>query len=254
MLYALGKKPARLEAVKLKFGAYFNTAQLPAVPVRFGHPELIRDPGMLANDSVGDCVWAGAAHETMLLRAAAGFAPPPFKDENVLADYAACAGYNPADESTDQGTDLQQAASYRRKTGIIDANGERHKIDIYAALEPGNLEQIALAVVLFGCVGIGVNLPSSAEEQFTYGEPWSFVSGDKPVGGHYIPLVGRNSLGNFLIVSWGRLHACTPKWLESAMDEGLAYISLERLNAKGLSPQGYNEAALRDDFAQVTRT
>jgi hypothetical protein len=35
------------------------------------------------------------------------------------------------------------------------------------------------------------------------------------------------------------------------MDEGVAYMSLERLNAKGLSPQGYDEAALVADYRAI---
>jgi hypothetical protein len=70
--------------------------------------------------------------------------------------------------------------------------------------------------------------------------------------GHYIPCIGRNSLGFFLFVTWGRLQAATPAWVQTYMDEGLVYISRERLNGQGLSPQGFNAAALEDDFREVT--
>lgn len=251
-MFKRGKLPARPGAVQLAFGSYFKATNLPAVPPRFGRPEIVRAWGVLANDQFGDCVWAGAAHETMLLRADAGFPSPPFMTRDVLADYAAVTGFDPNKPDSDQGTDVQAAAAYRQKTGIVDAAGARHKIDIYTSLRIGDLDQLALATYLLGTVGVGVDLPSSADNQFNMIEPWDVVSGDVSTGGHYIPCVGRNSAGNFLFVTWGRLQAATPRWVKQHMDEGVAYISSERLTAKGLSPEGFDAAQLSDDFTQIT--
>ena len=249
--YKTGKKPARRDAVKLKFASYFKSSALPPVPKVFGRPWLIRNFGMLGNDQYGCCVWAGFAHETMLLRADADTTVPMFTTNCVLRDYAACTGFNPNDPSTDQGTDVQEAAAYRQKTGIIDALRQRHQIDIYTALTPGNLTQLAAAVYFLGAAGVGVNLPDDAEDQFDRAEPWS-IGGTHTGNGHYISCIGRNSLGNFLFVSWGRLQAATPEWVYRNMDEGLAFVSRERLKATGLSPQGFDLAALEDDFQAVT--
>lgn len=248
----LGKKPARVGSIQLRFGAYFTALNLPVPAVKIGNPGLIHQWGMLANDRVGDCVWAGAAHETMLLEAEAGSLIATFTSVNVLSDYSACTGFVQNDASTDQGTDVADAAKYRQKTGIVDLTGNRHKIDIYASLRAGDVSQLALAVDLLGTVGVGVELPSNAEEQFNYGEPWDVSGTPSVVGGHYIPCVGRNSQGHFLFVTWGRLQAATPRWVMTFMDEGVAYISRERLSAKGLSPQGFNLAKLEDDYRQVT--
>jgi hypothetical protein len=250
--FKLGKKPARPEAVALKFGAYFKSAELPAVPPVFGHPWLIQYWGMLGNDSVGDCVWAAAAHETMMLRADAGEMVPLFTNRVVLSDYSAVAGYDPSDPATDQGTDMQEAAQYRQKTGVLDASGNRHKIEIYTALKAGDLDELAQAVYLNGAVSVGVQLPDSAEDQFDHAEPWDVVSGTNIVGGHCISCIGRNSRGDFLFVSWGRLQSATQAWVRQYMDEGICYVSPERLNAKGLSPQGFDGAALLADFRTVT--
>lgn len=251
-MFKTGKRPARPDAVKLKFGAYFKASDLPVVPVAFGRPWLVRQWGVLGNDLAGDCVWAGAAHETMLLKADAGFAPPSFMIRDVFADYSAVTGFDPKNPATDQGTDVQQAAAYRQKTGIGDANGNRHQIEIYTALRSGDLSELALATFLNGVAGVGVDLPSSAEDQFNAAEPWTVVKGDTSAGGHYIPCVGRNRVGNFLFVTWGRLQAATPEWLQTHMDEGICFLSQERLSTKGLSPEGYDAAALLDDFKQVT--
>lgn len=253
-MFCLGKKPARPEGVKLRLASYLDTAELPPVPALIGNfsawPQNFR---MLANDSVGCCVEAGAAHETMLLKADAGYSVPMFSNSVILKDYQDCgSGYKVGDESTDQGTDVQQYAAYRQNTGILDAAGVRHKINIYTALQVGNVNELALAVYLFGCVGIGVQLPNYAMDQFARFEPWSVQSDNGTAGGHYIPLIGRNSIGNWICVSWGRLQALTPSFISSFMDEGLAFVSQERLNAKGISPQGFDYAGLQQDYLRVT--
>ena len=229
---------------QLKFGAYFKGAELPPVPAIFPSPslfQLLPNWGMLSNDTVGDCVWAGAAHETMLLSAMVKQKVPFFTSRGVLADYSAVTGYKTTDPSTDQGTDIVAAAAYRQKTGIADAFGNRYKIGIYTGLPAGDLDKLARAIFTFGAVGIAVNLPSSADDQFNMHEPFHLVSGDKPSGGHYIAAVGRNSKGNFLGVTWGGLQAMEPDWLRSCMVGGIVYI-----------PTAQASQALLDDYHQIT--
>ena len=142
-------------------------------------------------------------------------------DANVLADYAAVTGFDPAKPETDQGTDLQQAAAYRRTTGIIDAGGERHKIAAYLALEPGNLQHLFLATYLFGAAGIGLQLPSSALAQSERGLPWDVVADASIDGGHYVPLVGRQADG-LHVISWGAVQLMTEDFLAQYCDEAVA--------------------------------
>jgi hypothetical protein len=91
----LGKKPARPGAVKFKLANYLDKAKLPTPPKMFGHQGLIgANWEMLGNDHYGDCVWAGAAHETMLWNKEAGRIIA-FNDQSVLKDYSAVTGFNP---------------------------------------------------------------------------------------------------------------------------------------------------------------
>lgn len=252
-VYKLGMKIGAPPPI-LKFGTYFNAQNLPPVPVKIGRPWLIRpgDWGMLGNDTVGDCVLAGGAHETMMLCADAGAQIPFFTPGDALADYSAITGYVPGDESTDQGTDPAEAAKYRRTVGLLDASGARHRIDVYADLRTSDLRQLALAVSLFGIAGVGVDLPDTAMNQFNNEEPWELAPGAKSLGGHYVPCIGRNTKGLFLFVTWGKIQAATAQWVRKYMVSGLVYFSRERLNAKGLSPQGFDLAKLNSDFAAVT--
>ena len=136
--YRLGKAPAQPRADTFKFSTFFNPEALPVPPLRYGHERIGAEWGLFANDQYGDCVFAGAAHEHMIYGHEGSNAPPAFTDANVLSDYAAVTGFVPTDPNSDQGTDMTAAASYRRKTGIVDAAGRRHTIDAYVALRPGD--------------------------------------------------------------------------------------------------------------------
>jgi len=245
--FKLGKLPAREGAVSFAFSAFLDETKLPPVPPTFGHHDLYaaRPIGMLGNDKYGDCVWAGAAHETMLWGDEAKHTFT-FTDKSVLSDYAKVTGFNPDDPNSDQGTDMSKAASYRRKTGVIDAHGKRHKVAAYLALRVGNLDDVKQACYLFGAVGLGVKFPESAMDQFNKGQPWSVVPGSKIEGGHYVPLVGFDGT-HFLIVTWGKLHPMDPDFLQTYMDEGIAYLSKEMLT-EGKSLEGFDQAALLADL------
>ena len=245
-----GKLPARLGAVSLKFGAFFNAGSLPTPPQHFGHYNIPIEWQEFGNDQYSDCVFAGAAHETMIWLNECGESVA-FSEGSVLSDYSIVTGFDPSKPATDQGTDMSDAASYRQKTGVADASGRRHKVDSYVALQAGDVDQLMLATYLTGACGIGIRVPASADNQFDAQVPWDVVEGDSIVGGHYIPVIGRNKSGNILVVTWGRLHAMTPRFYEAYCDEALAYLSLEALGAKGLSPEGYNAVQLQQDIAAI---
>jgi len=245
----LGKLPARNDSVKLRLATYVKPTVLPKVPANFGHENAVRDWQMLANDRFGDCVFAGAAHETMLWAGANGRAVQ-FTDSAVLSDYSALTGFNEADPATDQGTDMQKAASYRRKVGVVDALGTRHKVAAYLALEPGNVKQLAEAAYLFGAVGIGLEFPDSAMDQFNKGEPWSFRRGSRIEGGHYVPVVGFRD-GYIDVVTWGRVQRMTQAFYTRYCDEAIVYLSPEYLTG-GKSPEAFDAATLQRDLAAVT--
>src|SRR5262245_33041111 len=123
----LGKKAAAPRPTDFKFSELAASIRLPSVPSRFGHGTAYTDWLLLGNDRYGDCVWAGAAHEHMLLNKVIHHIDVPFDDDAVLGDYADVTGFSPDDPNSDNGTNVHDALSYRRKTGIIDSNGIRHR-------------------------------------------------------------------------------------------------------------------------------
>jgi hypothetical protein len=102
-------------------------------------------------------------------------------------------------------------------------------VKAYLALSPGNVDQLMLAMYLFGAVGIGFKFPDSAMAQFDAGKPWDVVPGPAPTDGHYVPGLGRDSNGNIIVVTWGKVQLMTPKFYKKYCDEVVAYVSEEML-------------------------
>lgn len=246
--FKLGKKPAREGAIKFKLSDY-TTGKLPSPPKRYGHQKLVKDWGMLGNDRYGDCVFAGAGHEHMLWNAEGG---NTFNvtTTNVLEGYSAVTGFNPNDPNTDQGTDMEEAAKWRRNTGLVDATGTRHKLGAYLDISRGNIDQIKQAAYLFSAVGIGIAFPDSAMTQFNQGKAWSVKSGAQIEGGHYVPVVGYDSRYIY-VITWGKVQPCTYAFIRKYMDEGIAYLSNEFLTKLGKSLEGFDLSTLQSDLNQL---
>jgi hypothetical protein len=233
----LGKQPATENPKDLVFAKYVDTSKLPAPPAEFGHESLFppKGWGMLGNDEWGDCAWAGPAHETMLLTKEAG-SQASFTAADVLGDYSAGTGFDPkagppGQNPTDNGSEVRSVLSYRRKTGIVDSQGKRHKIGAFVKLQPGSLEHIFQALYIFQVVGIGIKFPEFAMEQFNRGEPWDVVpNAPEPTGGHYICGVGKRA--NLDIVTWGALQQMTVAFFEKYCDEAWTYVSTETLKGE----------------------
>ena len=195
-----GKKPAKYDSRDLLYANFRSAAKLPPAPLIFGHGNDFLGEGwkMLGNgpdstvakgfEGCGDCVWAGSAHEVMELNYNAQRPIPLFDGNAVVSEYEAYCGYDRRDGSKDEGSDVREVMEWRQKKGIKDRAAKVHKIGPYLALEPKNLEHLYEATWLFECVGIGFEVPESAEQQFSESKPWSVVSGAEVVGGHYVPI------------------------------------------------------------------
>lgn len=243
----LGKTAARPGAVSFKLTDYLKTT-LPAAPTSVSVTKYYpKTWGMLGNDNYGNCVWAGAAHETLLWNDEARITIP-FTDAAVLSDYSAVTGFNPNDPNTDQGTDMEAAAKYRRQVGIIDGTKHRHVVAAYLDIPKGNVDLLKQAVYLFGAVGIGIEFPQSAMDQFNAGKPWSVVKSTIE-GGHYVPVVGYNKTYLY-VVTWGKVQKMTWAFFKKYNDESIVYLSQEMLT-NGQSTNKLNVAQLQADLAAL---
>lgn len=244
-IYKLGKKPAVKDSVSLRFRDYVALTKLPEPPETVNHQHILHDWGMLGNDKYGDCVWAGAGHETKAWNITGGH-PADITDTTVLEAYSAVTGFNPDDPSTDNGTDMSVAAKYRQKTGVADALGMRHKIGAYVAVTPGSHEEVKQGVWLFESIGIGIQFPNTAMDQFNDGKPWDVVKGAKIEGGHYVPALGYDN-DYIYVITWGKVQKMTWAFFDKYCDEAICYISLEMLKGEK-SVEGFTAKQLQDDL------
>lgn len=256
MIHYFGKKSARLGAIRFMATSYVDLARLPTPPIVFGHVNNSWPFLTLGNDACGNCVWAGAAHETQIFRAATRKPWPRFTDDSVVSVYSQQTGYVPGVPSTDDGTDMQAAAEFRRVTGMPDADGALHFIKAYATIPITNdqhmLDLIVKLTFAFGVIGCGFRMQQAQGTQFDQKQPWSLMRGSPIVGGHYVPVVGRNSRGNLVGISWGRTTAITPVFMMEQLDEMIVYLSREYLTAGGHTPELLQEAQLDADLATLS--
>jgi hypothetical protein len=203
----------------------------------------------------GDCAIAGPEHITMLWTAEAG-TKATFDYSCTIANYSAITGYDPSQTQpdgsnpTDQGTDMTAQARYWQSNGMVDAAGNTHKIAAYVGLTPGNLHELYAAAYLFGAVGIGIQVPSSAQDQFDAGRPWTVVPGDSIEGGHFVPVIARRADG-IRVVTWGQEQVMTEPFFVTYCDEAFVYFSDEML-VDGKSIDGFDAEALIADLKAVT--
>ena len=159
-VFKLGKQPKRTDSRTLQLARYLTSAA-PAPPAAANWGAKVASWGMLGNDTVGDCAWAGQAHADMLWTSNTASAPIAITTAQVLAAYSKVTGYNPADNGpngnpTDKGTNLLDALKFWRTTGI-----DGQTITAFVEVDPQNEANVKLAIDLFGCLYVGVELPDS---------------------------------------------------------------------------------------------
>ena len=144
---------------------------------------------------------------------------------------------------------MRAAAEYRRKTGVVDASGKRHKILAYLSLEPINPASLYAAMYIFGGVGLGLRFPASAMDQFDAMQPWTVVPGSEIVGGHYVPIFSRRG-GLVQGVTWGAIQPMTEEFITTFADEAIVYLTDEDL-IDGKTLEGFDLAQLQADLAAL---
>jgi hypothetical protein len=247
----LGKLPAKDDPRTLRLSKY--VVALPVPTKIFGFGGLYEDWLMLGNDKYGDCVLAGASHETMLWNKLRGGVDVPMSTKTTLEDYSELTGFDPKNPSTDNGAYMLDALKYRKATGVRDANEGRHKIAAFLQLDTGNFTQAIQACYVFGAIGIGFEVPDTIWDQWDNGEYFDVVDPNAQIiGGHYVPGVGsRNSAARITIVTWGRRWQMTKKFYETYVDEAYVMLSEEQIRADGKGIHGLDLEQLNADLAAL---
>lgn len=230
---------ARPQVVHL--ARYFRKTEAPQPPsVDYSEKAMDSLSRVYLNDRYGCCVIASAYHEIGLWTGNETGTVSTAADKEILAAYRGICGPG------DNGCIITNVLNYMRAYGLV-ANGVRHKIDDYCAVDWTDPELVKAAIRTFGTIKIGVNLP----EAWLYSTTWD-VTNTSIVGGHDIPAVGYNEQG-VKVCSWGQLYTITwpaftaPTWVE----EAYALLAPDWYSKDQVAANGFNVAELKEALDNI---
>lgn len=231
----------------------------PAPKTRDNLTPLAKSTGgmpMYGNDQYGDCVWAMIGHAIQLNTLIGAGDEITVETTALLKGYSDVTGFNPDDPNTDQGTNIQDALDYWRKTGIAKPDGTVDQIVMFAEVPHTNRALMAQALNMFGSLLLGVNFPGSAMDQFNAHEPWTVVKGATIEGGHAIlggayTMVSASNMQTE-IATWGAEQEVTDAWNSKYLEEAWVVITKDWLDKAGETPEGFNMTELVADFKVLT--
>lgn len=219
-IFRLGKAPAKRDQRTFKFAALLK-ARVPAPPeYDFDVQHHGMPTPMFANDTYGDCVIAGRAHQTLRFERVEQNKLITITDKEVTDEYFRETG------GADNGLVVLDSLKVWRQNGWL-AGRQRLKIRAFSAINRNDHGEVKSAVFLDIGVGLGVSLPNSAKAQINAGKPWDVVSGPSGQpnswGGHYVLVPGYTKLGP-VCVTWGRKQQMTWAFFDKYCDEAYAII------------------------------
>lgn len=219
-VFKLGKAPARRDRRNLLFERVLK--RVPALPREYDFDR--EHPGtptpMFANDTYGDCVIAGRAHQTLRFERLEQGKRLTITDGEVLDEYFKETG------GEDTGLVVLDSLKLWRRRGWKAAGG-RYKVKAFAEIKPESQDEIRSAVYLDLGVGLGLWLPLSAQGQSEAGKPWEVRRGPDSEpgswGGHYVYVPAYTKTGP-VCVTWGMKQPMTWAFLKKYCDEAYAII------------------------------
>jgi len=200
---------------------------------------------MYANDRIGDCTTAAAAHMVEAWTAAATGEAALVPEPAVLAAFDAVKVVDPV--TGEEGAVELDVLKLWRTAGI-----GGHRIGAFARVARDDRDLVATGAWLFGGLYVGLQLPVSAADQDVWDWSGSLDGPDAPGswGGHAVDVVGYDE-GGLTVVTWGALKRMTWAFWRRYRDEAWCVLSPDFL-AGGCSPQGFDLEALQHDLVLVT--
>lgn len=248
----LGRLPYDPNRPALRLGGRLQ-GPVPPNPVVADWLSKVTSWPMYGNDQWGDCVWAMIGHMIEAWTQYASGTAVEVTTDQLLAAYSAVTGFDPnagpsGNNSTDNGTNIADALDYWRTTGVAG-----HKILAYAKVDHSNPGEVEAAINLFGSIAVGVNLPTSAMDQFNAGQEWTVVQGSPIDGGHAIHAGAYDTAAkDARVTTWGAVQSLDDPWWTAYVEEAWVAVTPEWVAATGLSPSGLDLQGLGDDFSALT--
>src|SRR5215831_10438559 len=236
-VFKLGKAAARPDARNLRFRALLTAQPLPP-SYDFDTKHTGIPTPMFANDGKGDCVMAGRAHQTLRFEDIEQGSVMMITDKDVLTEYFKESG------GVDSGLVVLDSLSEWRQKGWK-VGKKTYKIQAYAEVNHNSRDEMKQAIFADVGVGLGLQLPKSAQQQIQTGQPWTVTSGpDAKVGswgGHYVYVPGYTKQGP-VCVTWGRKQQITWAWLAKYCDEAYAiFDAKDSFKTKAISAKKIEE-------------
>ena len=246
--FKLGKLPVRKDTRNLMFAALLRAA-VPKLPAAYdfdtGHPGI--PTPMFANDTLGDCVIAGRAHQTLRFERIEQGSVLMISDKQVTAEYFKESG------GADSGLIVLDSLKLWRQKGWK-VGRHTYRIRAFAQIDPRNHAETRGAIYTDVGIGLGLSMPLSAQAQIHPGQPWDVTPGPaaKPGswGGHYVFVPGYTKRGP-VCVTWGRKQQMSWAWLDKYCDEAYAIFDDQNKFKKALV-DGTKIAAFLQTVTPVT--
>jgi hypothetical protein len=265
----LGRLPFDRERPRLTLEKYINPraklsqAGLPPVSLYedVDRSSQVTSWPMYENDKLGCCTIAAMAHMFGAWSRYATGTEALFTNDEIVAAYSACSGYNPADNGpggnpTDAGAQMSDVLAYAQSTGFTDTTGHVHKVAGYAALgNPADEDLLGQVLDVFGSVYTGFNVQDHMMAQFEAHQPWTYEPGDAWVGGHCVPLQRRQPAGSrhgiLQYITWGAAQQADFGWQANTVEEAWAVVTEDWIRANGTSVEGLDVQQLLSDMSYV---
>ena len=214
---------------------------------------MARDPTMLGNAYLGDCVEAGTyrASEVWSYKASGNEMKPT--NTEAIGLYSAVTGYIPGDPSTDQGTDPIAAFQYLMTKGLKLADGTTSIWKAVFEVDTRNYTDWQSCICEAGVVFLAINCYQSfmnVEQWGTWAPPGK---NDANEGGHWVMSARYPNQSGFWIKSWGMDIFMPRETAAACVQNAYTAISPEWIETTGDTPFGMTEQQLIAAAAAVTQ-
>lgn len=249
--FKLGKAAAEERAGTPRFKDLLVTERAVAPPsydFDASHPGIPLP--MFGNDTYGDCVIAGRAHQTLRFELLEQSKVIAITDQDVVNEYFKETG------GPDTGLVVSQSLEKWRIKGWKAAK-HTYRCKGYALVDFRNADEMRSGIYSDVGLAVGVLLPNDAKNQIHNGQPWDVTTGPGSTpgswGGHYVYLVGYTTAGP-VCVTWGRKQQMTWAWLTKYCDEAYAIFDAKNRFRKDVVDEAKVDAAMKslDELASVT--
>lgn len=220
----LGKTPASIDPRTLRLTDFIDWKKLPSYPNSFKDSDKVSNWQMLGNDSKGNCVLVGDAHQEELFSVLAG--TPWMADTQTCIDtYLQLTG------GQDVGLNILSYLKWRRKN----VGASSRKMVGFASVNWRDDAELAVATSMFHGVLRGILLPITAQQQSGSNGLWNTVtkSGQGTPGswGGHLTLETDYDPNKVAEITWGFIQPSTRQFMLDYCDE--CYVVIPNYDIPG---------------------